>query len=341
MNKKLLAVAITASLGLTGCMSTQVKMSEYSAVSLQSADILPTKESLLGEKQKIVIFPADTKNSALASKSKTGMAIATNLETYLSEVGVEIVDRTVASKLKKELQLAEAKGKSKYEGPQVANFTITGNVSNASISSKFHEYSSTIIDGKLYETAAHCTFSTSVAANLKLYKLPGLAYSKTIPIKGSASLNSDTTNSRCPINKSTTYSLINKAAQDGVRTGRTEFQNYFAPKAYVLERKTKEGQSIFKISAGKNLGFVPESKITFYNLSVSKNPLTGVASTEEYSVVEGTVTANLIGDDFAWILVDDENADKIKLGDYVKVTYDRSVLGDVVENLSLDNLLSL
>lgn len=340
MSKKLVAIAITAAMGVTGCGHTIVNMSEYSEVSLQKADLLPSKESLAGAKQKIVIFPAETTES-LAQKSKVGMSIATNLETYLSEVGVEIVDRTVATKLKKELQLAEAKGKSQYEGPQVANFTITGNVSNVALSSKFYEYSSRVIDGKLYETAAHCRFSASVSANLKLYKLPGLAYSKTIPVKGTASQNSDTTNSRCPINKENTYSLINKAAQDGVRTGRVEFQNYFAPKAYVLERKIKEGQSIFKISAGKNFGFMPESKITFYNLSVSKNPLTGVASTEEYPVVEGTVTANLIGDDFAWILVDDENADQIKLGDYVKVTYDRSALGDMVEKLSLDSLLSL
>ena len=339
MNKKLLVVAISATLGLSGCMQTKENISEYSDVSMIKADILPTKESLAGAKQKIVIFPADTSNSPLAKSSHAGTAISTALETHLAEVGVEIVDRNIANKLKKELALAESKGKSQYNGPDIANYAITGSISNASIASKFTARRSyTNDDGKTSVTPAYCRFTASVSANLKLYKLPGLAYSKTITTDDKSSFSTDTSNSRCPISNASAADLIQKAAKEGVEGNRAEFQNFFAPKAYVLERKVSGDKSLFKISAGKNFGFMPESTITFYNLEVKANPLTGDVAVEEYEVVKGTVTANLISDKFAWILVDDEHADQVKLGDYVKVKYEVSFINDLMSTSGLKSM---
>lgn len=335
MKKKLLVVAVSATLGLTGCMQTKENIREYTDVSMQKADILPSKETLAGAKQKIVIFPADTTDSPLGKLSHTGTAISTALETHLAEVGVEIVDRNIAKKLKKELALAESKGKSQYNGPDVANYAITGNVSNASLSYDFTARKSyTNDDGKTSVTPAHCRFTATVAANLKLYKLPGLAYSKTITTEDKASFSTDTSNSRCPISNASANALIRKAAKAGVESNRAKFQNFFSPKAYVLERKVNGDKSLFKISAGKNFGFKPESTITFYNLEVKANPLTGDVAIEEYAVVEGTITSNLISDHFAWILVDDEYADQVKLGDYVKVKYEKSTFGDLTTKMT-------
>ncbi|MEL0659831.1 hypothetical protein V6255_11850 [Psychromonas arctica] len=342
MKKKLLVVAISATLGLTGCMSTTENIRDYSDVSMQKADILPTKEVINGAKQKIVIFTADTSNSPLAETSHAGTTIATSLETYLAEVGVEIVDRNIASKLRKELALAESKGKSEYNGPDIANYAITGSISNANISYSFNEKHSWVdSDGDRHVNAAYCRFKANVSANLKLYKLPGLAYSKTITTNETVSMKTETTNSRCPISEAAATSLVREAAKEGVEDNKAKFQNFFSPKAYVLERKVNGSKSLFKISAGKNFGFIPESTITFYNLEVKANPLTGDVSTEEYAIVEGTVTANLIGDKFAWILVDDELADQVKIGDYVKVKYSSGFLTSFSESTkSLGNGLT-
>tara|TARA_R110001583_G_scaffold18604_4_gene73858 strand:+ start:5770 stop:6813 length:1044 start_codon:yes stop_codon:yes gene_type:complete len=335
MKKKLLVVAVSATLSLTGCIQTKEDIREYTDVSMQKADILPSKETLAGTKQKVVIFPADTSNSPLGKSSNAGTAISTALETYLAEVGVEIVDRNIARKLKSELALAESKGKSQYNGPDIANYAITGSVSNASISYDFTARSSyTNDDGKTRVTPAHCRFTATVAANLKLYKLPGLAYSKTITTEENSSFSTDTSNSRCPISNASANALVQKAAKLGVEDNREKFQNFFSPKAYVLERKVSGDKSLFKISAGKNFGFKPESTITFYNLEVKANPLTGDVAVEEYAVVEGTVTTNLISEHFAWILVDDEYADQVKLGDYVKVKYEKSTFGDMTNKLT-------
>jgi len=334
MNKKLLVAAISATLGLTGCATTE-RISEYTDVSMQRADILPTKKILSGAKQKIVIFPADTSNFALATNSYVGTTIATTLETYLAEVGVEIVDRNIANKLMKELALAESKGKSEYNGPDIANYAITGSVSNAGLSYDFREKRSRTNDeGKKTVTPAYCKFTATVSTNLKLYKLPGLAYSKTISTTEQATRKTETSNSRCPISNEGAASLVREAAKQGIKDNRDKFQNFFSPKAYVLERKINGDKSLFKISAGENFGFVPESDITFYNIEVKANPLTGEVTTEEYEVVEGTIVSNLIGENYAWILVDNELADKVKLGDFVKVKYEVSSFVDFGNNLT-------
>lgn len=335
MNKKLLTSVIGITIGLTGCMSTKVEMNEYASVSLQKADILPSTESLSGQKQKIVVFALDDSNIPLAKKSKSGFTMATSLEGYLSEVGVEIVDRSIADKLSSELLLAETKGKAEYNGPDIADYAITGAISNASFGSIFKKRRVwQDKKGKWHESPAYCRFSAKVTANVKLYKLPNLTFSKAISVDDKVSFTSETSNRNCPINQESIDSLVRQAAHGAVKDSRIKFQNYFSPKAYVLERKISGSKSLIKISAGKNFGFVPESTVTIYNLSVSKNALSGEVTTEEYAVTQGTVTANLIGDDFAWVLIDDEKAKNIKLGDYVKVIYEVGFLEGSMNSLN-------
>ncbi|WP_354624102.1 hypothetical protein [Psychromonas sp. MME2] len=331
MNKKLLSAIIIATLGLSGCGPTKVNPETYTEVSLQKADLMPTKESLSGKKQKIVIFAPDTSDLELAKISHADVTMVNTLEKYLADVGVEIVDRKIANKLKSELALAESKGKSEYDGPEIANYAISGKISDILLTSSFTERKTRKTKkGKTRVTPAHCDFDATVSANLKLYKLPGLAFAKTIPVTYTKSMQTETTNSKCPISNETAIALIGKAAKKAIKSERTEFQNFFSPKAYVLARKTNGDNNLFKISAGKNFGFIPESTITFYTLSLDKNPITGDVMTEESAIVEGTVTANLIGDKYAWILVEGEEAEKIKLGDYVKVKYEQTTLGSLL-----------
>lgn len=331
MSKKIVLMIAIISLGISGCGPTKVDPDNYTEVSLQRADLMPTKESLSGAKQKVVIFTPDVSNAELAKLSNADKRMASTLEKYLANVGVEIVDRNVASQLRKELVLAESKGVSSYEGPEVANYAITGTITDSSLSYSFTKRSTRKTKkGKTRVTPAHCDFTASISANLKLYKLPGLAFAKTIPVQYSASMDSETSNSRCPIDNETASALVRKAAKKAIKNERTKFQNFFSPKAYVLARKVDGDSNLFKISAGKNFGFVSESTITFYNLALNKNPITGEIQGEESVLVEGTVTANLIGDNYAWILVEGEKADKIKLGDYVKVKYEKVTLGSLI-----------
>lgn len=323
MNKKFLLATSIGTLVLAGCAKLPSdNFSQYQPISMQKADVLPTRDNLMGSKTKVVIFTPDDGGIALAKKAKGGHSIAATLETYLAETGVEIVDRKIAKKLQSEIHLAETKGKSEYQGPDIADYAITGSISTAQVGASFTERKvRTDDDGDTHVTPAKCEFTARVTGNLKLYTLPALAYSKTISIDDSVSSKTETSNSRCPMSVSQERSLVRRAAAKAVKDSRIEFQNFFAPKAYVLERRVYEDQSIFKLSAGTNLGFKAGDELKFYSVNVSENQLTGKISKEEYPVTEGEVAKDLVFDQYAWVMVDNETAKNVKLGDFVKIVY--------------------
>ena len=324
MQKKLLATTIAASLALSGCALT-LDPDAYQEVSMEKADRMPTADALAGKKEKIVIFPADNGTSNLAKRGNLGFSFATTLESTLADVGVEVVDRGAAKILQKELQLAESKGKAEYKGPEIADYAVTGQVSDASLSSTFHEKRTwEDDDGDYHERAAYCSFTATVSAQLKAYILPGLVHSKTIPVTGSSSYSTETTNSRCPISEASAISLAKKAVKKAISKKETQFKNNFAPKAYVLQRRDLDGESIFKLSSGTHLGLEGGADVVIYTKEVSDHPITGAITIEEKKIGEGDVADEPLGSNYSWIVIDDqEKANKIKLGDYVKRVHSR------------------
>lgn len=332
MKRILLILCASSTFLLSGCFGTfPIKITDYSGPrSMQPTDPLPTPEQIEIGKSKVVIFAPDESGLELASKAKVGHSIETALVQFISVTGSEIVDRGIPKKLKQELQLAEMKGSSSYEGPNVADYAITGKVSTVNAGAKFTEASQwTDNKGEVHYISAKCKYTAQVAANISIYKLPKLSFLKTISIDESASVSEDTRRNSCPQTNSSKEALVRQAASDAVEDAKEEFQNFFAPKSYVLERRVREKDSIFKLSKGATAGFAYKSDVTFYHLDKSYNALTKKTTIEEYEVTEGTVS-NLIGDEHAWVLVEDaEKANQIMLGDYVKVVYDEGFFGSV------------
>jgi len=326
MKKKILSVWLGGAILLSGCMDTTIKpVGTYQKVSMPAAEIMPTDAELSGERVKVVIFKAEDSNVDLAKSAKLGHSVASTLETFISETSAEIVDRSIAQKLKAEIQLAEMKGKSEYQGPNIADYAITGTISNASVGSKFTEASSWKDEkGEWHTSPATCKYSANVKGNLRIYKLPALDFAKAINIDDGVSATQETRNSRCPYSLQAQQSLVQEAASSAVKDARIEFQNYFAPKAYILEHRFSDGEHIFKLNHGKDLGFESQSELTIFHLESSRNPLTKKESVEEYAVSEGTIS-NVVGQNYAWIVVDEEDAGKLKLGDYVKVLFEKSM----------------
>ena len=323
MKKKALFITIISTLVLAGCAKGPGKhFEDFRPVAMQKADILPASGKLKGEKIKVVIFTPDDGGIELAKKSKSGHSIAGTVETLLADAGVEIVDRKIASKLQSEIRLAETKGKSEYQGPDIADYAITGSISTAQVSTRFTKRRSwTSKKGKTYVTPAYCRYTAKVTGNLKLYTLPALTYAKTISINDSASSKTETSNSRCPMSFAQQQSLVRSAAVEAVEDSKVKFQNFFAPKAYVLERRAFEDEDIFKLSAGSNLGFKAGDELNFFSVRESENLLTHEVNREIYPITEGEVVSGLVFDGYVWVAVDHEKADHIRLGDYATVEY--------------------
>ncbi|VAW59119.1 hypothetical protein MNBD_GAMMA08-595 [hydrothermal vent metagenome] len=338
MNKFIFPI-LTSSILLSGCIGgTNIKsVSDFQREPLVKASVMPTKAQLSGAKIRVIVFDADDSNVGLAKSSKIGSAISNKVENLLSETGVEIVDRKLAAKLQKEIQLAELKGRRDYKGPEVADFSITGKVVTANFTQTYSAASNWVDDkGKSHYTPPSCKYSVSVEATLKVHALPSLQPVDTITITDTESKSQDLDghsyrhyykSHTCPkYNKVQLDSLVIAAGSDAVYESKVQLQNNFAARGYITEHRAKEGKHIFKITMGKQAGVKEGQEVDIIQVFINDNQLTGEASMEESKLMEGEVS-NQIGNNYAWITISDEIlAKRVRLGDVVKVRFTDSML---------------
>lgn len=331
------SLGILMALGvLGGCSTTAVKMGEFSPVPLKFAAIMPSKAELSGAPPKVVIFPLNDRRLRMASQAHLGRTVADTLQSYLSESGVDILDRSMYGKLRNEIALAEMKGEARsYGGPSVAGFAIAGDISKADYTHSFTEQSYwKDQNGNMHFIPASCSFNTDVAGNINIYRVPSLQMVKSIGTDATESSSRQTRDSSCQFSNKERSSLLREAASAAVDKARTKLQNFFAPSGYVLERReNKDHKNIFKISIGTTHGSKQGAACDFYQTIASKNPVTGVTSNEEYVIATGEVS-NQVGPDYAWVVVNDDQAsNKIRLGDKVKFHYTAGFF-ETVKNLA-------
>jgi len=317
-----------AALLLSACATTIKDLSAYRPAPLLETDIMPSQEMLTSRRAQIVIFEAD--DSAVHRRApQVGAVLTRAIEARLSESGAEIIDRNVALTLRDELTLAEAKGQGSYAGPAVANFAVKTTLTNADFTSEYVQLQLVRTKKGTYWEPAHCNYRAQISAALRVYEIPSLRLLGTVNLVGPAYLSSE---ERC--NDSRTDALLRQAAEEAVKRNRTEFQNLFAPKGYVIEKRVSGNKAIFKIMLGATQGIKSQDKLSFFSLQQSVNPLTQQTSFEEVLLVDG-VASDQVSADFCWVVpLDQAKAGKIRLGDFVKVVYRKSALESVGESFN-------
>lgn len=322
---------------LTGCLGgNNIKdPMAFNKRPLVKASIMPTKAQLSGTKTRVIVFGIEDNDVTLAKKAKIGVAISNKIENILSDTGVEIVDRKLASKLKKEIHLAEIKGNHGYKGPEVADFSITGKIISTNFTQQYIPASSWVDTKKVtHQVPARCKYIVVIEGTLKIHALPSLSVVDTIVIKDTETLVQDLTGTShrryyrsksCPSFTTTQInSLASSAGLDAVNSSKNDLKNNFSPRGYVTEYRVKEDKHIIKITIGKLAGIKEGQDVEIIQSFTNEDPLTGKTNTEERKLTEGTVS-NQVGQKYAWIVIDEpKKANRIRLGDVVKVRYDSS-----------------
>jgi TolB-like protein len=122
----------------TSCSTTIKNFDKYEKQFLSKTEFMPSKENLENKPPKIVVLTLDENENSVATQSQLGNSIANNVENILSQNRlVELVDRKAANKLQKEITLLEINKTGSYEGPKIAEFAISGTISNAGFISKY------------------------------------------------------------------------------------------------------------------------------------------------------------------------------------------------------------
>lgn len=331
--KTVMTAALLAAL-TTGCMTTTVKdLQAFSPVEMSDADVMPSKKQLAQERIRVIVLKVED-SIPIARQFNLGQTMTAGLESVVGDGGAEVVDRSLAEKLEKEVQLIESTGKAEYSGPEVANYVIKAQISAASGDGSWMPKTKTPKIGPIpsMDIPAHTSVVGKITGNLKIYELPNMRQVATVDLKGTSSTKLGVGQNgivpRYEIDQAL-KGLMAPSAEDAIKSARTEIQNVFAQKGYVTEKRVKGKEVIFKVLLGKKLGVKPNDKLNFINLRESVDSMTQSKHMEELVVGEGTVS-DQITEEYSWVVASDEKtANSIKRGQFAKVKFEKSLLEKV------------
>lgn len=318
----LFALAVFA---ISGCASSKISdLNAYQKVPLQPTPQMPSKAALSGNKSRVILLGLEDNKWQGAGEEVSDKA-AKELDATNSVV---IVDRSLAASLGQEIQLAETKGRTGYTGQDVADYAITGKITEVGAGVSYTEPSSyTDKDGHTQYVKGTCTTAGKIAFSLKIVQLPSLNVIKTIDQGATASSVQDATWGGCgQISRGAANGIISEAISNAIRKARTDLKNQFAPSGYVVERRKKGSDNIFKTTLGQTVG-AKEGLPALVVRSVSNiNELSNTSTTEEITVADGQIS-DQIGASYSYLIVSDQaKADKILLGDKVQVKFEDSFM---------------
>ena len=235
-----------------------------------------------------------------------------------------------------------------YKGPIVADYAISGAISNAGFTSKYSNGSTYYNpqSRQFVSVPPKYTYSADVAGNLKIYELPSLTVvdsieftakksrSEAVQQEGGLALGGLQIGGKKVEGAKRDDNLIRKAGEDAVNDVEVDIKNFFAKKGYVLEKRILGNKAIFKISLGSDDGIKQDDKFEVSGKYESQNPITGEIEVERKIIASGSVS-DLIDPKSAWVVIDDtKKAETIRLGDAVKMKYKKSKFASVAKSVT-------
>ncbi len=331
---------------ISSCAPTIKNFDQYQKQFLSKSQFLPSEENLSGKPSKIVVFALDENANQVATQAGLGAAMANNIENVLTKSRLaQLVDRNAMGKLQKEIALAELNKTGSYKGPQVADYAISGAISNAGFISKYSS-GSTYFDPKsktMVTIPPRFTYKSDVSGNIKIYELPSMAVIDNIDFKGDKSRNENVQQKgglslgglqiggEQVKGADRDDSLVRKAGEDAVSNMVVDIKNSLAHKGYILEKRVFENKTIFKISLGSAQGIEHGDKFEITGQYESENAITGKIEIERRIIVQGTVT-DKIDPKTSWVVLEDSKKnEQVRLGDAVKMKYKKSYLDSVAK----------
>ncbi len=318
---------------LYGCASQISNIAEFRPVVLQKSPLMPTEAQLNGHRPKVVVFEIEDGGNVVASQAALGRSLTGDIENVLSS-RAELIDRKAASKLKDEITLVEAnqidsEEGSEITGPEIADYGISGKITNAGFTHRFKEGSSwTDKKGINHYTAPTFRYTAKVSGVLKIFQIPSLKVVKTISFSDNKGRTEEARSSQQYAERDD--AMVLGAGADAIQSSRIMLENFFGKRGYVVDARRKGERIIYKVTFGRNDGIQPGKECDIYSALESINQITGKKTYEQVKLCEGIVT-NLVSPDTAWIEVD--NGDSLlKLGDEVRGISTEEI-GDALHHL--------
>ncbi len=332
--KFLILIAVVAS-----CAPTIKNFENYQKQFLTKSSFLPSEENLEGKMAKIAVFDLDQNENQVAIQAGLGATMSNNIENVLTKNRLaQLVDRKVVTKLQKEIQLSEMNKTGSYKGPIVADYAISGAISNAGFTKKYSS-GSTFYDPKsktFITIPPRFTYKADVSGNIKIYELPSMAVIENIDFSGKKVRTENVQQngglafgglqigSQQAAGSDRDDSLVRKAGEDAIDNIVVDIKNSLSQKGYILEKRVFDNKTIFKVSLGSANGIAHGDEFEIIGQYENENAITGKVEVERRVIATGAVS-DKIDPKSCWVVIDDKKKiNQIRLGDMVKMKYKKS-----------------
>ncbi len=342
---------LAALLILSACAPKIGDLNLYQKQFASKTKYMPSAEILAGKPAKIVVFKLEENNNQTAIQAALGDSMAGAIETILGKNKLgQIVDRKAAEKLKQEIALAEMNKTGSYKGPDIADYAISGSISNAGFTKKYVGASACFdpLSKSMKPVPARYEYTSEVAGNLKVYELPSLAVVQSFDLDGyvqrkenvqrdgAVEVGAISFSGKAAAAADHDEALVRKAGEDAVKNNEVDIKNFFGKTGYIMEKRSFEKNTIFKINLGATDGIKHGDKFEVTGQFESQNALTNQAEIEKRVITEGVVS-EIIDPQTAWVIIKDEKkANEVRLGDVVRMKYKKGFFSiKATRNLSM------
>ena len=325
---------------VTACSPTISNFDDYQRASVPKTSFMPSEEMTEGKMPKVVVFALDEGENEVAKQAGLSNSMTVDIENVLTSHRLaKLVDRSAARKLEKEITLAELNNGGSYEGPEVADYAVSGTISDASFTKQYTASKFAInLRGELVKKPAKFTYSSQVSGNVKIYELPSMSVAENFDFQEkksrSENVQSDNNLSVMGIVEfggkqvkgiDRDDGLIRRAGAEAIDSISYKIRNFFAKRGYILEKRILgKKKAIFKISLGSSDGIKKGDKFEIIGKYENENPITGKSEIEKRVITTGKVS-DRIDPNSSWIIIDDKKrVNSIRLGDIIKFKYKRS-----------------
>jgi hypothetical protein len=288
---------------------------------------MPSKTALEKKVPSVVIFNFTTENENAKKISAPKL-----VEDYIAEILIankltDLQDRNNLTKLENEIRLAEISGNQSSNIKSV-DFAIDGNVSTVTFDSQFLSASYSAETKRMIYPDRY-QYTATVQGSIKIYQIPSLKVMDTISFSGSAHKVEEAKGSKIwkiklmDNAKEFDQGLVKEAVRKSLEKNSYKLKSFFAKTGYIMEKRVLKDKTIFLISLGSNDGIRQEDKVNIYQKYSETNPLTMEDEVAEKLINSGTV-ADKVESGKSWIVIKNKNdVSKIKLGDIVKIRYEK------------------
>jgi hypothetical protein len=314
---------------LFSCSTTIKDFDKYQKSPLLQTEFMPNPDLIYTKLPSVVIFPFQTTNRNAQTIGATSITESEIVSILTTNRLATVQDRKNLKKLEEEIKLSEVQS-GKNSVLNSANYAIDGEVSSITFSSKYrHDTDSEAYGLSKSEGYEYTAFAQGY---LKIIEIPSLSTVETILFSATVVDFQESKGTNLSLGKFNfsgkdkpkefDENLARMAIKKAIQSNAYKLKTAFAKTGYIMEKRILKDKVIFLVSLGSRDGIKQEDKVEILQKYEDLNVLTGKREILQRKIAVGTV-ADKTEESKTWIVVPNEKAHLIKLGDPVKLIYAR------------------